>query len=81
MSLATLQRRVVLLCPCFCYPKLNSREIEAVDRNYITVHYRAYGGPKPPPIDHKGINDVFVGKASVVYYLYKGEWLQLTGAD
>ena len=58
-----------------------SRLIEPVDRAYITLHYKAYGGPKPPPIDHKGINDIFVGKASVVYYFYKGKWLQLTGAD
>lgn len=58
-----------------------SRQIEPVDRAYITVHYKTYGGPKPPPIDHKGINDIFVGKASVVYYFYKGKWLQFTGAD
>ena len=58
-----------------------SREIEPVGKEYIMQHYEAYGGPKPPPIDHQGINDVFVGKASVVFYFYKGKWLQLTGAD
>ncbi|PYR66590.1 MAG: hypothetical protein DMG20_12690 [Acidobacteria bacterium] len=40
-----------------------------------------YGGPKPPPIDHLGINDVFIEKASVVWYFYQGKWLQLQGAD
>jgi hypothetical protein len=58
-----------------------SRAISAVDREYILKHYHAYGGPKPPAIDHQGINDAFLGKASVVRYFYAGKWLQLTGAD
>lgn len=58
-----------------------SREIEPVEKPYIIDHYTAYGGPKPPPIDHQGISDVFVGKVSVVYYFYEGKWLQLSGAD
>jgi hypothetical protein len=58
-----------------------SRGIEAVGKDYIMRHYEAYGGPKPPPIDHQGINDVFIEKASVVLYLYEGQWLKLTGAD
>ena len=37
-----------------------SREMGSVDRNYITVHYKAYGGPKPPTIDHKGIKTIFL---------------------
>jgi hypothetical protein len=44
-------------------------------------HYRAYGGPEPPPIDHNGVDDAFLGKAYVVWYYQNGEWLQLTGAD
>jgi hypothetical protein len=58
-----------------------SRTISPVDRQFILDHYRAYGGPKPPTIDHQGINDAFVEKASVVYYFHEGKWLQLTGAD
>jgi hypothetical protein len=58
-----------------------SREISSVDRAYILGHYRTYGGLKPPPIDHKGINDAFAGKGSVVFYLDHEKWLQLTGAD
>ena len=58
-----------------------SREISSVDRAYILRHYQAFGGPKPPSIDHQGINDAFVGKGSVVFYLSQGKWLQLTGAD
>ena len=60
---------------------LYSRQIEPVGRAYIMDHYKAYGGPAPPPIDHEGINDIFVGKASVVQYFYRGKWLHLTGAD
>ena len=58
-----------------------SRQIMPVGEKYILDHYPAYGGPKPPPIDHLGINDAFVGKASVVLYFYRGKWLHLTGAD
>jgi len=50
------------------------------DRKYIMDHYRAYGGPKPPPIDHQGIESG--GEtASVVLYYYRGKWLTLQGAD
>lgn len=43
-------------------------------------HVDAYGGPKPPPIDHQGINDGFPN-GSVVWYSYSGKWLKLTGSD
>lgn len=58
-----------------------SRAISPVGRAFILGHYQAYGGPKPPPIDHQGIDDAFVGKASVTWYLHGGKWLSLTGAD
>ncbi|HLH41109.1 MAG TPA: hypothetical protein VKX39_18310 [Bryobacteraceae bacterium] len=58
-----------------------AREINPVDRKFILEHYRAYGGPKPPPIDHQGIDDAMLGKASEVYYWYQGQWRKLTGAD
>jgi hypothetical protein len=58
-----------------------SREIATVDRAYILRHYQAHGGPKLPPVDHQGINDVFAEKGSVVFYFYREQWLRLTGAD
>lgn len=58
-----------------------SRALGVANPSYIREHYAAYGGPKPPPLDHDGINDIFVGKASVVWYWYGGRWLQLQGAD
>jgi hypothetical protein len=58
-----------------------SRAISPIGREYILQHYRPYGGPEPPAIDHQGINDAFVGKGSVVHYFYAGKWRDLTGAD
>jgi hypothetical protein len=58
-----------------------SREITPVGRDFIMRHYRAYGGPEPPPIDHQGIDDAFLGKASVTWYFHDRKWLRLQGAD
>jgi len=58
-----------------------SRELDTVGRKSIMGYYQAYGGRKPPPITHQGIDDGLVGKASVVLYYYRGKWLELTGAD
>jgi hypothetical protein len=58
-----------------------SRAISALGRDYILKHYEEYGGPKPPRIDHEGINDAYVEKASGVHYYYRGKWLELQGAD
>lgn len=58
-----------------------SREISAAGRDFIMGHYRAYGGPEPPPIDHHGIDDAFLEKASITWYFHKGQWLRLQGAD
>ncbi|MDH3472227.1 MAG: hypothetical protein OEM59_00935 [Rhodospirillales bacterium] len=55
--------------------------ISPVGEAYILEHREGYGGPEPPPIDHEGINEAFVGKISVVRYWYEGEWLKLQGAD
>lgn len=58
-----------------------SRGIYTVDKKYIIDHYNSYGGTKPPQIDHEGINDAYVEKASTVMYLHRGRWLELQGAD
>jgi hypothetical protein len=54
--------------------------IGSVGRKFIMEHYRRYGGPKPPPINHQGIESGG-DSASVVLYYYRGKWLTLTGAD
>jgi hypothetical protein len=56
------------------------RSIARVGRDYIMKHYRYYGGPKPPPIDHHGIDDGG-DMVSVVRYYYRGRWRELQGAD
>ena len=62
--------------------KINySRGIRPVGTEFIMTHFKAYGGPKPPPIDHQGIDDAFIEKASVTHYFHAGKWLRLTGAD
>ena len=58
-----------------------SRAIEPVGKEYILSHYQSYGGRKPPRIDHQGINDAYVEKASTVLYYHRGRWLKLQGAD
>jgi hypothetical protein len=57
------------------------RRITPVGRKSIAEHYRAYGGPKPPVIDHLGIEDSVFESASVIHYFFRGKWLKLTGAD
>ena len=58
-----------------------ARQITAVGRDFIMRHYRGYGGPQPPPIDHHGIDDAFLEKASITWYFNNGKWLRLQGAD
>ena len=58
-----------------------ARVLGVADRRYIRKHHAAYGGLQPPALDHDGINDTFVEKASVVWYWYQDKWLKLQGAD
>lgn len=58
-----------------------SRNIEAADAQYIQEHHDPRSRTALPPLDHDGINDTFVEKASVVWYWSGSRWLQLAGAD
>jgi hypothetical protein len=58
-----------------------SRAIGLATPEFIRDRHERYGGPVPPPIDHDGINDIFVGKGSVVWYWHQGRWHQLQGSD
>ncbi len=58
-----------------------ARQISAADWKFIERHYRAYGGPEPPLIDHYGVDDAFLEKASITWYWHKGKWMRLQGAD
>jgi hypothetical protein len=58
-----------------------SRMLGVADADFIRVHHQRYGGPKPPPLDHDGIDDIAVEKGSVVRYWSRGRWLELTGSN
>jgi hypothetical protein len=58
-----------------------SRAIGVATPESIRNYYEAHGGPAPPPLDHDGIDEAFVGKSSVVLYWYNDRWQELTGAD
>lgn len=57
------------------------REISPVSKEYIIDHYYAYGGTKPPVIDHQGVEDGYADVSSRIHYFNNGQWLQLQGAD
>lgn len=58
-----------------------SRALGVADADFIRVHHQRYGGPKPPPLDHDGIDDIAIEKGSVVRFWYRGRWLELTGSN
>lgn len=58
-----------------------SRVIALATAAYIRAQKDRYGFVEPRAIEHEGINDLFVEKASMVWYYHQGQWLQLPGAD
>ena len=58
-----------------------SRGIGPVGRDVVLRRSSALGGPAPALIDHQGIDDAFMEKASMTHYFHEGKWLQLPGAD
>lgn len=58
-----------------------SRGISAVGKDYILAHNSNIGVPLTRRIDHQGINDAFIEKASSIHYYYGRKWLELPGAD
>jgi hypothetical protein len=58
-----------------------SRSLGVADAKYIRKHHDPRSRTRLPPLDHEGITDTFVEKASVVWYWSGGRWLQLAGAD
>jgi hypothetical protein len=58
-----------------------SRAIDRADTAWIREHAEAYDGPLPKRLDHDGIDDAFVEKASQVFYYEDGAWHGLAGSD
>jgi hypothetical protein len=58
-----------------------SRSLSVATPQYIRRQHERYGGPTPPALEHDGIDDGFLEKASVVWYWHQERWLRLQGAD
>lgn len=58
-----------------------SRALAVANAADIREYHKSSGGPPLPPLDHDGIEDVFIEKGSVVWYWSQGTWLTLPGAD
>lgn len=58
-----------------------SRALGIVSMDVIRRLALEFGGPAPPPGDHRGVEDIFVDKASTVHYCHEGEWHILAGRD
>ena len=58
-----------------------SRMLGIAGQKYILKNHESFGGPKPPPLDHQGIDDAFLDKASTVWYWHGRRWKQLNGVD
>jgi hypothetical protein len=57
-----------------------SRRLSLLKPSAIRQHF-ARSANVPQKIDHDGIDDRFVGKASVAWYRSSGKWVKLSGAD
>jgi hypothetical protein len=59
-----------------------SRQLTLASSEHIHHHYRDYGGPSfMKAADRDGIEDIFLEKASSVWYWHRGRWTSLPGAD
>jgi hypothetical protein len=58
-----------------------SRGLAVADPSYIREHHNPRTGPPLPLLDHEGINDIFIEKASVVWFWSRNRWIQMAGAD
>jgi hypothetical protein len=56
-----------------------ARRIDLANREFIIKMHHLYGGDAPPPLEHQGINDTFIGHGSTIRYCDRGSWLELTG--
>ena len=58
-----------------------SRAIGVATPAQMRIYHEAFGVGKMVRVDHDGINDAFVCKASTVRYWFNGKWLELAGMD
>ena len=58
-----------------------SRKITTASPAYIRRVAKPDTATTLPNVDHAGIEDHFVGKASVIWYFQRGRWLMFLGGD
>ena len=58
-----------------------SRQIGVANADFIRTMNDEFGHVTLPKLDHHGIDDAFVGKASTVHFWDGRQWLQLAGMD
>lgn len=58
-----------------------SRAIAVASPAVIRRQQARYGGPLPKLLDHDGIDDLYVEKASTIWYWQDGKWQPLTGSN
>ena len=58
-----------------------SRQIGVADAGFIRAMNDQFGHVTLPQLDHDGINDAFIEKASTVHYWNGKQWLRLAGVD
>lgn len=58
-----------------------SRRIGVATPETIKAYAEAFEGELPPTLDHEGIDNAFLEKASWIWYWYENRWLRLSGAD
>ena len=55
--------------------------LTATPRQIVELHKVWEAPGAPPRVDHDGLHDAFVGKASIIYYWNGQKWLELQGFD
>jgi hypothetical protein len=58
-----------------------SRRISVAVRESINPYAEAFDAEVPPTLEHDGIEDAFLEKASSILYWYETRWLTLQGGD
>lgn len=58
-----------------------SRAITAASQKTIAKYQSEFGGRKPRSKSHAGIQDIFIEKASSIFYCENKKWIELAGAD
>lgn len=58
-----------------------SRTIASASQKTIASYQSDRNGSNPPDTSHDGIEDIFIEKASTIFYCANGKWSKLPGAD